>query len=152
MTGHPPAVRFSPLLRLGWRLHAWLYRVTGGRLGSRVGPWPALLLITRGRKSGTPRTVSLNYLTDDGRLIVTASHAGEDRHPAWWLNLLDDPRAEVQTGTDRHPVTARELDGPERERLWARIVATDASYAEYERRTRRRIPVVALERQPTDER
>lgn len=148
MTGHPPAVRISPLLRLGWRFHTWLYRVTRGRLGSRIGPWPALLLITRGRKSGTPRTVSLNYLTDDGRWIVTASHAGEDRHPAWWLNLLADPRAEVQIGTDRFPVAARELDGPERDRFWGRVVATDASYAEYERRTTRRIPVVALERRP----
>jgi deazaflavin-dependent oxidoreductase (nitroreductase family) len=138
------------LVRLVWRFHTWLYRVTGGRLGSRVGPWPALLLITRGRKSGAPRTVSLNYLTDDGRLIVTASHAGEDRHPAWWLNLLANPRAEVQIGTDRYPVTARELDGPERDRLWALVVATDASYAEYERRTTRRIPVVALERRPAE--
>jgi deazaflavin-dependent oxidoreductase (nitroreductase family) len=124
--------------------------MTGGRLGSRVGPWPALLLITRGRKSGAPRIVSLNYLTHDGRWIVTASHAGEDRHPAWWLNLLADPRAEVQIGSERFPVTARELDGPERDRLWARVITTDASYAEYERRTIRRIPVVALEPPPAD--
>lgn len=150
MTGRSRAVRISPLLRLGWRFHAWLYRVTGGRLGSRVGPWPALLLITRGRKSGSPRTVSLNYLTHDDRLIVTASHAGEDRHPAWWLNLLADSRADVQIGTDRYAVTARELHGPERDRLWAQVVATDASYAEYERRTSRRIPVVALERRPAE--
>ena len=83
-------------------------------------------------------------------MIVTASYAGEDRHPAWWLNLQADPRAEVQIGTDRYAVTAREVGGAERDRLWARIVGTDASYAEYERRTSRRIPVVALERQPTE--
>lgn len=92
--------------------------------------------------------MSLNYLTDAGRLIVVASYAGEDRHPAWWLNLLADPRAEVQVGTDRYPVMARELDGPERDRLWLQVVATDPSYQEYERRTTRRIPVVALVRSP----
>jgi deazaflavin-dependent oxidoreductase (nitroreductase family) len=92
--------------------------------------------------------VSLNYLTDAGRLIVVASYAGEDRHPAWWLNLLADPHAEVQVGADRYPVTAREVDDPERDRLWAQVVAIDPSYAEYQRRTPRRIPVVALEGAP----
>jgi deazaflavin-dependent oxidoreductase (nitroreductase family) len=135
------------MLRLAWRFHRWLYRVSGGRLGARVGLWAALLLVTRGRKSGDLRTASLHYLTDAGRLIVVASYAGEDRHPAWWLNLLADPRAEVQVGRDRYPVRAEEVGGPDRDRLWALVVATDPSYAEYERRTTRRIPVVALERE-----
>jgi deazaflavin-dependent oxidoreductase (nitroreductase family) len=140
------AVRISPLLRMWWRLHRRLYRLSGGRIGSRLGPWSALLLVTRGRKSGERRTVSLNYLTDAGRLVVVGSYAGEDRHPAWWLNLLADPRAEVQVGAARHPVTARELDGPDRDRLWALVVETDPSYAVYQDRTTRRIPVVVLER------
>ena len=140
------AVRISPLLRMAWRLHRWLYRLSGGRIGTRVGPWSALLLVTRGRKSGEPRLVGLNYLTDDGRLVVVGSYAGEDRHPAWWLNLLADPRAEVQVGSARYPVTARELEGPDREQMWARVVETDPSYAEYQNRTTRRIPVVVLER------
>ena len=140
------AVRISPLLRMAWRLHRWLYRLSGGRIGTRVGPWSALLLVTRGRKSGERRTVGLNYLTDDGRVVVVGSHAGEDRHPAWWLNLLADPRAEVQIGAARYPVTAHELEGTDRDRMWARVVETDPSYAEYQRRTTRRIPVVSLER------
>jgi deazaflavin-dependent oxidoreductase (nitroreductase family) len=78
--------------------------------------------------------------------VVVGSYAGEDRHPAWWLNLLADPRAEVQVGNARYPVTARELEGADRDRLWARVVETDPSYAEYQRRTTRRIPVVVLER------
>ena len=140
------AVRISPLLRMAWRLHRWLYRLSGGRIGTRVGPWSALLLMTRGRKSGERRTVGLNYLTDDGRLVVVGSYAGEDRHPAWWLNLLADPRAEVQIGATRYPVTARELAGADRDRMWARVVETDPSYATYQDRTTRRIPVVVLER------
>jgi deazaflavin-dependent oxidoreductase (nitroreductase family) len=140
------AVRISPLLRMGWRLHRWLYRLSGGRIGTRLGPWSALLLVTRGRKSGERRTVGLNYLSDDGRLVVVGSYAGEDRHPAWWLNLLADPRAQVQVGAARYPVTAREVEGPDRDRLWALVVETDPSYATYQHRTTRRIPVVVLER------
>ena len=90
--------------------------------------------------------MSLNYLTDDGRLIVVASFAGEDRHPAWWLNLRANPHAQVQLGAARYEVTARELSGTDRDRLWAQVVARDPSYAEYQRRTTRQIPVVALER------
>jgi len=131
---------------MGWRLHRWLYHLSGGRIGTRVGPWSALLLVTRGRKSGERRTVGLNYLTDDGRLVVVGSYAGEDRHPAWWLNLLADPRAEVQVGAARYSVTAREFEGPDRDRMWARVVDTDPSYAAYQDRTTRRIPVVVLER------
>lgn len=140
------AVRISPFLRMAWRLHRWLYGLSGGRIGTRVGPWSALLLVTHGRKSGERRTVGLNYLTDDGRLVVVGSYAGESRHPAWWLNLLANPRAEVQVGAAHYAVTARELEGADRDRMWARVVATDPSYAEYQDRTTRRIPVVVLER------
>lgn len=147
MPDRAPAMRVSPMLRLAWRFHRWLYRASGGRLGARVGLWPTLLLTTRGRRSGELRTVGLNYLTDGARLIVVASYAGEDRHPAWWLNLLADPRAEVQVGPYRYPVRAEEVVGSDRDRLWALVVATDPSYAEYERGTTRRIPVLALERE-----
>lgn len=139
-------MRLSPLLRLAWRFHRWLYRLTGGRIGSRVGRWATLLLETRGRKSGERRTVALNYLSDDGRWVVVASYAGQDQHPAWWLNLLADPRGEVQVGSERFPVIAREIEGEERNRLWSLVVETDPSYAEYQRRTTRRLPVVVLER------
>ena len=109
-----------------------------------------LWLVTRGRKSGERRTASLNYLTDGGRLVVVGSYAGEDRHPAWWLNLLADPRAEVQVGAARYPVTARELDGGDLDRLRRLVLETDRSYAAYQQRTTRRIPVVVLERIPAE--
>lgn len=79
------AVRRTPLVELGWRIHRALYRASGGRIGARVGPLPVLLLTVRGRRSGEPRTVALNYLQDGRRLVVFASHAGEHRHPPWLL-------------------------------------------------------------------
>jgi deazaflavin-dependent oxidoreductase (nitroreductase family) len=78
---------------------------------------------------------------------VIASNAGEDSHPAWWLNLLAAPKATVTVGGETIPVVARELDEPERSSFLSRFAAEiDASYAEYQRRTTRRLPVVALTR------
>jgi deazaflavin-dependent oxidoreductase (nitroreductase family) len=119
-------------------------RLSGGRFG-KVGPMEALLLTTKGRKSGERRDVALNYLRDGDSYIVVASYAGEDRDPAWWRNLKANPDAELRVGGRRIWVRAREAEGPERERLWARMVATDPAYAEYQGRTKRRLAVVVLE-------
>ncbi|TMF57657.1 MAG: nitroreductase family deazaflavin-dependent oxidoreductase [Chloroflexi bacterium] len=80
-------------------------RLTGGRFG-RIGPMDALLLTTKGRKSGEQRDVALNYLLDGDAYIVVASYAGEDRDPAWWNNLKAQPEAEVAVGGRRLKVRA----------------------------------------------
>ncbi|HKZ20899.1 MAG TPA: nitroreductase/quinone reductase family protein [Acidimicrobiia bacterium] len=142
-----PAVTKSPALRAFWRLHRFLLRISNGRFFTRLGPGRQLLLITRGRKSGESRQVGLTYLTDADRWVVIASNAGEDSHPAWWLNLLAEPRAVVAFGGQIIPVVAHELEEPERSSLLSRFVSEiDAGYADYQRRTTRRIPVVALTR------
>ena len=104
-----------------------------------------LLLTTVGRTSGTPRSVTLNYFREDLDFVVIASNAGDERDPLWWRNLKVNRHAEVRTGRKRFAVRAREAEGAERERLWAALIARDPSYAEYERTTTRRIPVVLLE-------
>ncbi len=119
-------------------------RLTGGRFG-KVGPLDALLLTTTGRKTGERRDVAVNYILDRHSYIVVASYAGEDRDPAWWRNLKANPDAEIRVGGERVRVRAREVDGAERERLWTRLVEKDPAYAEYQQRTTRRLPVVALE-------
>ena len=140
------AVRKSPALLLFWRIHRMILKVSGGRIGQRMGPGKVLLLITVGRKSGEPRPVALTYLEDGGRWIVVASNAGEDRDPTWRLNLSAQPSAEVMIGGRKVPVVAREVDDPERAHLYLRFVDDiDQGYAEYRARTTRRIPVVALE-------
>lgn len=140
-----PAVRNNAPMRLLWRLHPRLYRRTGGRLGGRIARMPVLLLTSRGRRSGQERTSALLHLRDGERFVVIASNAGEDRHPAWWLNLRAEPRGEVELGRHRIAVRAREVEGPEREQLWTRWLEADPSYDEYRKRTTRRIPVVVLE-------
>ncbi|MGH2358469.1 MAG: nitroreductase family deazaflavin-dependent oxidoreductase [Candidatus Limnocylindria bacterium] len=140
-----PAVRLTPLLRLAWWIHRWMLRLSGGRIGSRNNDMPVLLLTTRGRRSGEERTVALQFLRDGDSYVVIASFAGEDRHPAWWLNLQATADARVSIRGRQERVRASEALGEERDRLWRRIVEADPAYAEYEERTTRRIPVVILE-------
>jgi deazaflavin-dependent oxidoreductase (nitroreductase family) len=139
-----PAVRRSPSVRVFWRVHRALMRLTGGRFG-KVGPLDALLLTTTGRKSGERRDVAVNYMPDGDSYVVVASYAGEDRDPAWWRNLKANPDAEIRVGGERVRVRAREAEGAERERLWARLTQKDPAYAEYQQRTTRRLPVVVLQ-------
>ena len=141
------AVRVSGALKLAWRIHRWLFRVSGGRIGSSSNGFPVLELTTRGRRSGEPRRVALQYLPHGDAWAVIASFAGEDRHPAWWLNLVAEPAAaSVMVGGRSVDVRAREAEGAERQALWERFVEVDAAYDEYQRRTSRRLPVVVLDR------
>jgi deazaflavin-dependent oxidoreductase (nitroreductase family) len=112
--------------------------------------WDVLHLTTRGRKSGAPRSVMLNYLREGSAFVVIGSNAGDDRNPLWWQNLKAQPDAEVRTGATRFAVRAREAQGAEREVLWGKVCARDRSYIEYGRRANRRIPVVVLERRDRD--
>jgi deazaflavin-dependent oxidoreductase (nitroreductase family) len=139
------AARLSWRLRLAWRLHRWLYRVSGGRIGTAINGMPVLMLTTRGRRSGDRRRVALQYMAAGPACVVIASFVGEDRQPAWLLNLRADPAATARRGRREERVRAREADGEERETLWQRILAIDPAFAEYQRRTSRQIPVVMLE-------
>ena len=141
-------VRRNKATELFWKVHRFLYRVSGGRIGGSVVGMPVLMLTTKGRKSGEPRSNVLTYILKGRASVVYASNAGEPRHPAWWLNLLADPHATVQRGQEVMQVVAREAEGTERTELWDEVVRTNAGYAEYEKRTTRRIPVVVLEPVP----
>ena len=144
-----PAVRRTRFMEFLWKIHPWIYRTSGGRvLGSMLG-MPVLLLTTTGRKSGVPRTTPLMYLPKGDAYLVIASYAGEPRHPAWYHNLRAQPNAEVQVRTQHIAVVARETEGEERARLWSEVVERESGYAEYERRTTRRIPVMLLEPSPS---
>ena len=139
-----PAVRLSPQLRLAWRMHRWLLRVSRGRIGARMGPFPVLLLTTTGRTTGRPRDVGLSFVEDDGRYYVVGSYAGEDRDPAWARNLAANQNATLSVRGRRRPAVGRVLQEPERSRMFERFVELDPAYAEYGQRTQRTIPVIEL--------
>ncbi len=133
------------VMRAASALNTWVYRLSGGKLMGRLPSGaPVCLLTTTGRKSGQARVVPLLYLADGDDFILVASQGGAPQHPGWFLNLEVDPKAELQIGTRRVPVTARRLAPDERDRLWPRLVAMYGPYEDYQRRTTRRIPVVKL--------
>ena len=142
-----PAASRNAFTEFFFRIHPWIYRKTGGRILGSVGGDPVLLLNTRGRRSGLPRTNGLVFVEHEGGWIVAASWAGEPKHPIWYLNLMAHPDVTVQLRNRLVPVLARELEGEERDRGWEKILKQDPSFAEYEKRTRgvREIPVVLLE-------
>jgi deazaflavin-dependent oxidoreductase (nitroreductase family) len=105
-----------------------------------------LLLTTRGRRTGIWRRTALIYGRDGDRYLVVASVGGSARHPAWYLNLCDHPQVEVQVGPERFTATARTADADEKPRLWELMTSIWPYYEGYQRKTRRDIPVVILDR------
>ena len=144
-----PNIRW--LLALITALHRFVYRVSGGRLGGNLGGKPMLLLTNIGRKTGKQRETPLLYVEDqnpagDGvRWVVVASNAGDDRQPAWWLNLQSRPDTTIQVGTRHHDVHARRATPDEVEAIWPTLLSAYSYYDAYRKRTARDIPVVFLE-------
>ncbi len=126
------------------RLTQLAFRVSGGRLGGRQGRYDILLLTTRGRKSGEPRTHALLFIRDGERYIVCASNFGAPFDPAWYLNLGANPNAVARVRRRAFAVTAEDAQGDERVRLWLRLVAVWPRYEGYQQGVTRVIPVVIL--------
>jgi deazaflavin-dependent oxidoreductase (nitroreductase family) len=105
-----------------------------------------LLLTTTGAKSGNRHTTPVAYSTDGDRLVVIASFAGRPNNPAWYHNLVANPRATVEMGDEKFDVVAAVAEGDERDRLYGEQAAKIPAFAEYEQKTTRRIPVIVLDR------
>jgi deazaflavin-dependent oxidoreductase (nitroreductase family) len=105
-----------------------------------------LLLTTTGAKSGQRRTTPMMFHPDGDRLLVIASNMGSPRHPAWYLNLVADPRVTVEVGDEAYEAVASTAEGAERERLWSMLKQNYPFFAEHEQQTERVIPVVILTR------
>jgi F420H(2)-dependent quinone reductase len=132
-------------LRWVGKLNTPLYRVSGGRIGGKVGRAPVLLLITTGRKSGQQRTAPVVYLVDGDRVVIIDTNAGNERRPAWSLNLKANPDAEVEIGRERRPVRARIAEGEERTDLWRKHNEQYAGFDDYAERLDRDISVFILD-------
>ena len=121
------------------------FRANGGKVGGQFTGATLLLLHTVGAKSGAARISPLAYTTDGDRLIVIASKGGAPTNPAWLHNLKAHPDVTVEVGTETRPVRARIVtEEPERSQLYAKMVAVFPGFADYEKNTTRKIPVVVL--------
>lgn len=135
-------------LRWTGKLNVPVYRATGGRIGSKVGKAPVLLLTTTGRKSGAKRVAPLVYLADGERFVVIDTNAGNAKLPAWSHNLSADPEAEVEIGKRRTAVRARVATGEERANLWRRHNEQYAGFDDYAEVLEREPSVWVLEPRP----
>lgn len=122
------------------------FRANAGRVGGSFEGAPLLLLHSTGAKSGRERVNPMMYRKVGDAWAVFASKGGADTNPDWYHNLLANPRAQIEVGTDRFDVTARTATDDEREPIWSAQKADYSGFAGYEQRTSRQIPVVILER------
>nr|WP_236714661.1 nitroreductase/quinone reductase family protein [Nonomuraea pusilla] len=121
------------------------FRAGKGRVGGPFEGARLLLLTTTGARTGRPHTTPLGYLPDGGgRMLVIASAGGSPKHPAWYHNLVANPRVTVETGAFTLEADATVLQGEERDAIFARAVESDPGWAEYEAKSGRVLPVVAL--------
>jgi deazaflavin-dependent oxidoreductase (nitroreductase family) len=128
-------------------IHRAVLKLSGGRLGWETQNMPVLELTTVGRKSGQPRSTMLTSPLQEGTTtVIVASRGGDDRHPAWFLNLRANPEVEVaMKGRPKRRMKARVADPEERARLWPLVSADHKNYAGYQTKTQREIPLVLLE-------
>jgi F420H(2)-dependent quinone reductase len=136
---------------LNWKhfgkVHQIIYRLTGGRLGARMGWIDVALVETVGRKTGQPRCVPIACYPYRDSIVVSASNSGKESHPAWYLNMQANPAVTVQLGRDRYRAIAEEVADDERADLWVKIVQMNKHQGEYLEKANRKIPLVWLRRQ-----
>jgi deazaflavin-dependent oxidoreductase (nitroreductase family) len=131
----------------GWvAKHIRTYVTSDGANGHRFYGRDALLLTTRGRRSGKLRRTALYYGEDAGRYVLVGSDGGKQSDPAWCHNIAANPAVVVQARGDTFGAVARVADEAERPRLWELMVEIFPTYADYERKAKRELPVVVLER------
>lgn len=131
----------------GWvAKHVRGYVETDGKKGHLFHGMPTLLLTTRGRRTGKLRRTALIFGRNGDRYVVVASNGGAPKHPAWYLNLLEQPNVEVQVGPDKFSARARAATAEEKPPLWRLMASIFARYDAYQNKAGRDIPVVIVER------
>jgi F420H(2)-dependent quinone reductase len=134
---------------IGWvREQVEAYEASNGARANtlRDTGLPVVIVTNRGAKSGKIRKTPLMRVEHEGRYVAVASQGGAPTHPVWYHNLLAHPQVELQDKGEKWDMTARLLSGDERAEWWERAVAAFPSYADYQRKTEREIPVFLLER------
>jgi deazaflavin-dependent oxidoreductase (nitroreductase family) len=122
------------------------FRANGGKVGGQFAGKPLLLLHTIGAKSGQPRLNPVACLRDVDHYVIVASKGGAPTNPDWYYNVVAHPLVTVEYGTETFKVSATVATEPERTRLYNQMAAERPTFAEYQRKTTRTIPVIILTR------
>jgi len=132
--------------KVGTGIHRAIFNISKGRIFGKAFGMPLVELVTTGRRSGKERSTMLTVpIVEGDRLVVVASFGGDDRHPAWYLNLQANPEVRVTIAGSTRTMIARIATDEERVELWSQITSVYEGYARYQKRTDRQIPVVILE-------
>jgi deazaflavin-dependent oxidoreductase (nitroreductase family) len=120
------------------------FRANQGRVGGYFEGKTMLLLHSKGAKSGEEHINPAMYVRDNGNLVVIASKGGAPDNPDWYYNLVADPLVTVEVGTDKFQARAKIVEEPERTRLYNKMIEMMPSFADYQTKTKREIPVFIL--------
>lgn len=137
----------SNIMNWFMKLHTLLYKVTNGIIGSRMFGMDILLLTTKGRKTGRDRIKPLAYFLDGKSYVVVASAGGSPKNPDWFLNLEANPEVKVQIKNKKFQAMAKTALKSKRDRLWKNIIKQAPNFDQYQKKTKRQIPIVLLQPQ-----
>ena len=126
-------------------INAFLIKISNGKIGGKLGPQTILILHTTGRKSGQPRSIPIAYFFHEGKYLIVESNWGKDNHADWYFNLQKQPQASIEVNGRMIKVNASFAAGEEYSRLWEYVTKKHAPYLEYQKMTKRKIPIVVFE-------
>lgn len=132
-------------IKLFMDFNAFLLRISRGRIGSNLGSQTILLLETMGRKTGQPREIPIAYFFHDGKYLIVESNWGKNKHADWYLNLQKNPRAKLTVKGKTISVQAHDAQGDEYTRLWDFATKKHPPYLNYQKMTKRHIPIVVFD-------
>ena len=132
------------LIRIFMSLNSFLIRVTRGRIGAQLGTQTILLLHTVGRKSGQPRVTPIAYFHYEGKYLIVESNWGKDPHADWYFNLRNQAQTSIEVNGQMVQVKVGFAEGDEYTRLWEYVTKKHPPYLDYQKMTKRKIPIVVL--------
>ncbi len=141
----PLTGEYAPSTSAWARKQTEAFEASDGQKSNTLQGRPIIVLTTVGAKTGKLRKTALMRVEHEGVYAVVASQGGAPKHPVWYHNLVANPHVELQDGATKLDYLAREVFGDEKAIWWERAVATWPSYAGYQKKTTRQIPVFVLE-------
>jgi F420H(2)-dependent quinone reductase len=134
----------STLNNLFTRINVFVYRISNGLIGSKLGRQSVLLLYTVGRKTSKKHITSLSYYRDGNTYLIVASNWGYASNPSWYYNLLHQPKVSIQVGGRILAAAAHPATDAEYQRLWDLVSVQNDQYGRYQKGLPRRIPIIVL--------
>ena len=127
------------------KINAFFIRISRGRVGSQLGTQNILILSTVGRKSGQTRSIPIAYFFHEGKYLIVESNWGKDNHADWYFNRQSKPQATLEVKGKTISTNARFAEGEEYIRLWGYLTKKHPPYLEYQKMTKRKIPIAIFE-------